>query len=443
MARIAAALFLIAYLFWFAGGGIGARFTGDDLMNLNFHLKPSFPRLLLSNLTFWSTAYRPMGGVFYAVVYRLAGFHPMPFRVVCFILLVANLALVYRVCARLAGAPEAGLMATLFVTYHAWFVNLYYSTGTVYELLCFGFYLAAFDYYTRSRSSGNPLRPGQWAVLLALYICALNSKELAVTFPLCLLCYECIWHGRGRQWRAPMVCALLTAVYIAGKLTGPGSLVANPAYRPAISASRYLHTFHLYLNVLFYQDHFFRDANTILLVVAMLAAAIWLRSRPLVFAWCFVLFSVLPFIFVPHYSGFFLYLPMVGWALYAGTGLAMLRRKLAPKLPGAVLFLLIAFALAPVHARESHKSMRVFSSADLPTTEMIAGLHSVLPSVRPGASLYFASDPFPVHTFDLVFLVRLFYDDLTISVARAKDGDPVGSQAYDAVFRWEDGTLRK
>ena len=443
-ARIAAALFLIGYLFWFAGGGLWARFTGDDLMNLNFHLKPSFAHLLLSNLTFWTTAYRPMGGVVYAAVYRLAGFHPMPFRAVCFVLLFANLALAYRLFARLGGSAEVGLLATLFVTYHAWFVNLYYSTGTIYELLCFGFYVAAFDYYVRIRGEGHGLRAGQWAVLLALYIGALNSKELAVTFPVCLLCYECIWHRRGIQWRAPVVCAILTGIYIVGKLTGVDSLVANPAYRPAISASRYLHTFHLYLNVLFYQDHFFRDANTILLVVLMLAAAIWLRSRVLVFAWCFVLFSVLPFIFVPHYSGFFLYLPMVGWALYAATCLAMLRRKFVPKLPGAVLFLVVAVVLEPVHGRESHKSIRVFSSADLPTTETIAALQTVQPSVKPGANIYFASDPFPAHTFDLVFLVRLFYDDLTISVARAKDGDPsTGGGPFDAVFRWEDGTLKK
>ena len=54
-------------------------------------------------------------------------------------------------------------------------------------------------------------------------------------------------------------------------------------------------------------------------VVLMLALAIWRKSRPLLFAWCFLMFSVLPFIFVPHYSGFFMYLPMVGWTLYAAT----------------------------------------------------------------------------------------------------------------------------
>jgi hypothetical protein len=239
------------------------------------------------------------------------------------------------------------------------------------------------------------------------------------------------------------ISALVTLPYVIGKLTGPDSLAANPLYRPAISAARYLHTFHLYLNVLFYQDHFFRDANTIILVVAMLALAIWRRSRPLLFAWFFILFSVLPFIFVPHYCGFFLYLPMAGWALYAATALEMLRQRFAQAIPPAVLFLAVAVALAPLHTRESRKSMHVFTSADLPTTETIAQLQRVQPSVPRGAYFYFESDPFPPKTFSLVFLVRLFYDDLTIQVARAQDGDPLEGGHFDAVFRWDDGKLVK
>jgi hypothetical protein len=439
-------------LFWFAGGGLRARFTGDDLMNLNFHLTPSFPRLVLSNLTYWSTAYRPMGGIVYVAIYRLLGFRPMPFRIVCFALLLGNLWLLYRVSLRLTGRREIALLATLLASYHAWLVNLYYSTGTIYELLCFAFYFAAFDYYLGIRQTGKMLNLRQWTWFLALYICALNSKELAVTLPLCLAAYEAIWHPPARglrasaRWlaqegRGAAVSALVTVPYVVGKLTGPGSLAANPLYRPAISPARYLHAFHLYLNVLFYRDHFFRDGNTILLVAAMLGLALWRRSRPLLFAWFFVLFSVLPFIFVPHYSGFFIYLPLAGWALYAATVLTMLRERFARAIPPAALFLALALALAPLHARESRTTMQVFDSAELPTSEMIAQLRRVEPSVPKGAHLFFESDPFPAMTFSLVFLVRLFYRDLTIEVARAKDGDAPGDRRFDAVFRWDDGKL--
>jgi hypothetical protein len=440
-ARFGPALFLVAYFFWFAGRGLWARFTGDDLMNLNFHLTPSLPELLRSNLTYWTTAYRPMGGIFYVAIYRLAGFHPMPFRAVCFALLLANLWLLYRVCLRLTGRHEIALLATMLATYHAWMVNLYYSTGTIYELLCFGFYFAAFDYYLGIRQTGQTLKFRQWAVFLGLYICALNSKELAVTLPLSLLCYELIWHEWKASARGVTISALVTLPFVIGKLTGPDSLVANPLYRPAISASRYLHTLPLYVNVLFYRDHVFRSGNTMVVVVAMLALAVWRKSRPLLFAWCFILFSVLPFIFVPHYSGFFMYLPMAGWALYAATCIEMLRERFARHVPVVVVVVLLALALAPLHARESHRTMQVFTSADLPTTEMIAQLRRLQPSLPKGALVFFESDPFPPKTFSLAFLVRLVYDDLTIQVARAKDGDPLTGGHFDSVFRWDDGKL--
>ncbi|HEX3745880.1 MAG TPA: glycosyltransferase family 39 protein [Bryobacteraceae bacterium] len=442
-ARFGPAVFLAAYFFWFAGGGLWARFTGDDLMNLEFHLTPSFPRLLLTNLTYWTTAYRPMGGIFYVAVYRLAGFHSMPFRVVCFVLLLANLWLFYRVCLRLTERREAALLATLLATYHAWLVNLYYSTGTVYELLCYGFYFAAFDYYLGIRQAGKTLGVRQWVCFLALYLAALDSKEMAVTLPLAILCYELLWHGGRGSVRGVAISAFVTLPYVIGKMTGAQSLANNPLYRPSISPAHYLHAFHLYLNVLFYQDHFFRDANTILLVVAMLAVAAWRRSRPLLFAWCFILFSVLPFIFIPHYTGFFLYIPIAGWALYIATGMEMLRQRYIRRLPAAAIFLTLAAGLAAVNLHESPRTMQVFTTMDIPSTEMIAQLRNVQPAMRRGAHVYFESDPFPPKTYSLLFLVRLVYDDLSIDVARAADGDPQSGGNFDAVYRWDAGRLVK
>jgi len=64
-------------------------------MNLNGAAIRGLPLLLLDNLRFWSTAYRPFGGVFYASLYRVFGFHPLPFRIACFALLGLNVAMLY------------------------------------------------------------------------------------------------------------------------------------------------------------------------------------------------------------------------------------------------------------------------------------------------------------------------------------------------------------
>lgn len=436
----AGAAFLAAYLFWFAGAGIGAPFTDNDLMNLTFHLEPGFGKLLLANVTYWSSAYRPLGGLVYVASYRIFGFTPLPLRIFCFALILANLYLLYRVCARLAPAEVAAL-AVLLVTYHAWFVDLYYSSGTVYELLCFAFYFGAFGYYVGIRQRGRMLSRGQWVVFLALYIAALDSKELAVTLPLSVAAYEWFWH-RWKELRGILWSAAVTVPYVIGKLSGPDSLAANPQYRPEIGVWRYIRTFDLYLNVLFYSGHFFRPGKSGILLALMALAAWRAKSRPMWFGWWFALFSVLPFIFIPHYSGFFMYLPAAGWALYIATALMLLRRRFAPRVPAAAVFVAVALALAPAHAAMSRETLRVFRSAELPTRELTAELRRVQPSLPHGAHVFFESDPFPPGNYWLTFLVRLNYDDPTIEVARRKDG-AAEQGSFDAVFRWEDGKLVK
>src|SRR5262249_37709188 len=136
-----------------------------------------------------------------------------------------------------------------------------------------------------------------------------------------------------REGRAVWITALLTAAYIPGKLLGPDSLVENSRYALQISPVRFLKTFHLYLNPLLYQDHRFHDSNTVQLLLAMLAIAAVLRSRVLLFAWCWLLLTILPVSFIAHYSAFFEYLPLAGWALYGATLLVIMRRALARLLP--------------------------------------------------------------------------------------------------------------
>jgi len=80
---IDASLVLLAFcwLLLFAHQGLWAPFSGDDLMNLHGYLTRSPASLLSDNLRYWSTAYRPLGGLFYVTLYRVFGFNPLPFRV--------------------------------------------------------------------------------------------------------------------------------------------------------------------------------------------------------------------------------------------------------------------------------------------------------------------------------------------------------------------------
>src|ERR1039458_5754133 len=466
---INALLVFIAFgwLLLFAHDGLRAQFSGDDLTNLHGDLSRSPASLMVDNLHYWSTSYRPLGGLFYITLYRWFGFNPLPFRVACFGLLALNLGLLWRFTRRLSGSREVAFLALLLAVYHAWFIDLYYSTGTVYDLLCYFFYLGAFNLYLGVRGQGLALASRHLGVLIALYVCALNAKEMAVSLPVMLAAYEVIYHWRalgetGRRWpwreaRGVLVTGLLTLPYVIGKLTASGNLAENPAYQLTISPGRYLHTFHLYLNPLLYQEHIFRDANTIQLLLAMLGIALWRRSRPLLFAWCFLLVSLLPVAFMAHYAAFFLYLPMAGWSLYAAVLLVLARRLLVSLLvhlgrvpAGRVqmvsvvaLPLVLALFLAPHHRHESAKTLPAFENFQPPSRRVAQELIALRPSLPRGARVLFMDNPFVGHEYFLTLLTRLLYRDMSISVEEMPlgQGPPAGHGHYDVVFSFQQGHL--
>ena len=442
---IHALLVFIAFgwLLLFAHNGLTAPFSGDDLMNLHGYLSRTPVSLMLDNLRYWSTSYRPLGGLFYVALYSWFGFDPLPFRVACFGLLALNLSLLRRFTLGLSGSREVAFLALLISAYHAWFVDLYYSTGTVYDLLCYSFYLGAFNVYLKVRAEGLVLSWRRLGVVAAFYVCALNAKEMAVSLPVMLAAYEILYHGRlCREGRGVLVTGLLTVPYIAGKLMGAGSLVENPAYRLTISPGRYLDAFHLYLNPLLYQEHVFRDPNTIQLLVGMLVAGLWTRSRPLLFAWCFLLASLLPVAFIAHYAAFFLYLPMAGWSLYAAVLLVTARKLVCRLLPAgrleiasiATLPVLLTLFLAPHHRQQGAKTLRIFESVQPPSRQLAKEMIALRPSLPRGARVLFVGDPFAKDEYLLLFLTRLLYRDMSITVERT----PLG-QRYDAVFTFQNG----
>lgn len=462
--RAAVAALIVCYFLYFAGPGIGAPFSRDDLMNLHRHLQAGLPRLLSSSLAYWSGEFRPLGGLFYVVLYRIFGFDPLPFRIACFLLLTVNLLLVYAVSRALSGSREIATLATLIFSFHAWFVDLYYSTGTVYDILCFLFYFSALAWYVGIRQAGRQLRVLEWAGILVLYVCALDSKEMAVTLPLALVAYELLYHwpfGGAKplpkellRGALPILAvAAITVPYAIGKLAS-GTLAGNPAFHPDVSFVHFLHGFNLYTNILLYTRGVMRSVHTALILAIMLELALLARSRTLAFCWCFVLFSTLPFVFIPHWSGFFLYMPMLGWALYAATALvtardALLSHRLWAFVPQtrtavqAVTFAAVALALAPLHARQLPQAKAIFFSVQPPARAVAAELARVQPRLPDHARVLFLNDTFPDRGYWLLFLVRLQYHDLGIEVARQAPAQSFEPAGWDVILVWDGAKLRQ
>jgi len=434
---------------WFAGAGLHAYFTSDDTMNLYGYWSEPWRDLLVANLAYYSPLYRPMGGLFYRAVFAVFGFNPLPFRVACFALLLINLALLYATARTLAASRDVGLLAALAGSYHAGFEDLYYNTGMVYDLLCYLFYVGALLGYCHARRAGRRLGWPQAILVVASYVCALNSKEVAVTLPAVILIYEWIYHrpklsNRGllgwisRELWLVWLLAAMTVPFLFGKLSSASPFSGIPDYELHISPARYLDAYRHYLDIASYhRSAWFTASGALLLWAAMLLIAARGRRKVLWFSFFFILVSVLPVIFItPRGTISVLYLPYLGWALYAAALLVAMREalgaglaRLAPRLSalGARMQPLtsaVTFAAAAVLLCGAHRA-NTFPAQTQPVIGSTADqIHRLLPQLPANGRILFLDDPFPADDWTLPTLIRLSYGDRTIHVDRVKRMSP-------------------
>jgi hypothetical protein len=464
-ARIAATLVICA-TFAFAADGLWAYFAPDDMMNLYGAWSNSAADVLQGD--------RPLGALVYRGLFAMFGLNPLPYRVVCFALMLANAGLLFVLCAGLTHKREVGVLACLIGAYHAHLADLYYSTGTAYDLLCYFFTFLALVIYMRIRESGRYHTWRQNGVLLILYLCALGSKEMAVVLPVYVTIYEWLYQGEIRHsW--PNLCKWLvhgaqffwistaiTILYLVVKLAGPHSMIANPAYTPHISMHVVMAGWRHYLTDLFYGAITFNSAKVVMLWAMLIGLAVLARRRELVFAWCVIWIGALPFIFIAPRGFFVVYLTLPGWYLYAGASLVMMRDWLLQSLPRwakwfdvrpeqLLLFVTVAALLVPLHRREKliGNGWPIVAEAHFggPVRPVIEQLALQKRSLPRGARVLFLSDPYPTDEWILTFMFRLYYKDKEIRVDRAKVWPELANAEvraqYDRVFVLDTGGLRE
>jgi len=466
MLSVLAGLCIVAYFLILAGEGVFAYFSPDDLMNLYSAWTQPAVAAIKGNILFFSGFYRPMGGVFYRALYAMAGFNPLPFRIACYFLMVVNLYLCYCLAKRLTGSREIGLLATLIACYHARFADLYYSTGAVYDLLCFTFFYGAFLYYVRIRQAGKVLSIGEIGICCLLYVAALNSKEMAVTLPIFIAAYEWLYHRPAtlRSARIVLVMAIITILSIAGKTMGPERMTTNPDYRPSVSLRHYVEAFQNYAGKLFYKEEWFTSSLGLSLLLALLVIAWTSKSPHLKLSWLIIALGILPIAFIAPRGGFVLYVPMFGWALFGATMLVALRKLArigilatgrmplaawrAVRIPAsirfdqAILFIVVAVGLAWVHRSHYDRNwLRAQPQKELRSSvDRLRRLHPTLPK---GAKLLFLNEPFAMDAeWQLRGLLQLAYEDrnLDVQILPRMDSQP-DLFRFDYIFKYTDATV--
>ena len=474
-------LFIACFFLFFTWRGFLVYYTGDDLMNLYGYWSQPVSALVKGNILFWTTYYRPFGGIIYRSLFAMFGFNPYPEYGVFFGAMLCNLWLAYRLFSRLGGTREFGAIATLLYAFHGKFDYLYYNGGSMYDVFCFLFYSSALLIYLRARSQGRFL--GVWGSLgfLVCLVCALNSKEMAITLPAIVLLYELLFHPpdlRGfrsafgwlvREGRMVLLGAFCVLIYLPAKL-GAGGLAQDIAYVPRYTLARWLEDTGTFLADVVYRNDPtkplgvapFSAAGIAIFYIVLLGIAWWLRSRVALFGILFFTITALPVSFIPPRLGFVLYLPMAGLALFGAVCLVRFKESLVRliseavppnrstagavesqnKWPGSAiaLFLATAVIMGAINYRYWPKAPDPASSNYKITVDQFSRLYPTLPH---GSRLLFVHTPLD-STYDMVFLLRMYYRDvdLFLTEINGPEGQRIPMEKlgnYDHIFDYENG----
>ena len=344
-------IILIAYFLHFALPALGEGFVEDEITSIWTHWFPGSSKSLWANICFWKGIGRPGGALYYLPLYHFFGLNPQPYRIAQISILAASIPIAYYLARLIASSRSIAFLAVLAFCYHGRLANLVLSGAFSYDVLCGFFYFAALTYYIHIREKGLLLRPMQWVGFLALYICALNAKEMAVTLPVVVFIYELLKYPHGLErpkfsrWilhcASPALTAgIITAVYCYNKIYGLGfagnfstevvEYRLNPSRPDSWVIATLLepftprYTWHRFIesNTRFFSELFYLAPNHVL--AGEMLVAIW----ALLFAYAFlrrdhalqlmafwVVITPLPLAFLTPRGGGRLYIPLFGWAM--------------------------------------------------------------------------------------------------------------------------------
>ena len=470
--KFALAVCLAAYFLAFNWASLRVHFALDDISNIGHYYEYSPWQLVLSNFLPWRGDSRPMGGLYYIPIYHFAGLNPVPYQAVLLAILLVNVYLVYCFARQLGASEIAAGLAALASCYHGGIANLYYNAAFIFDAMCCVFYLAAFCYYLRFRNRGQLLGPIQTIVFLGLFLCALNSKEMAVSIPPMLLIYEFLYHPpkafnvstllawvRGPA-RMSLIAGVLDLADIYGKMFGPVPMISAESYHPVFTLDRLKAFQSGAMRDLFYSWDSTPGWKEILVLWTVLAAlAWWTRKRPVLpLLFWFLVIIAIPIEFLPGKGQACLTLLMVGGAIFVavvfasavewidrllvqGFGVpAAVRYFVTVALVGAALFIWVRDQR---RLREfiGHEPM---TSLGFETWDLIEQLRASDYRAKPGGLVVFTEDPFP-NTYDMYFLARLWVHDRTVIVHASRQG-PLPDDALakaDAVFAFHDRKLAR
>lgn len=440
--NLAVAVSLFVYFICFNWGSLRVHFALDDLGNIGHYYEYSPWQMVLSNFLPWRGDSRPLAGLYYIPIYHFAGLNPVPYQAVLLLIVLATVYATYYLARLLGSSALAAWLAAIVVCYHGGIANLYYNAAFVFDALCALFYVLTLAYYIRIRRQGDLLGAKQTITFLALFLCALNSKEMAVTIPIMILVYEWLYHPL-KDWRPSTLLAwlpgpgrivifagLLDLADIYGKLSGPTAMTHAESYHPVFTLGRLRDFQVVALHDITFHSQWTPGWPGLLVIYAALAYLAWLRSGPPILRFLFwlLIFVPIPLDFLVGKSQACLTIMMIAVAMFIavvftdatsaitdflGRGFRfepLVRQTLTGALVAAVLYFWVG---AQIRLRRDTGGTPM-TSLGFETWDIIEQMRASTFHPRPHTSAIFVEDPF--HSLDMYFLARLWFDERSVTL---------------------------
>lgn len=425
----------VMLLWWQAGYGLHTSFFPDDVMNMLGAFRLSWWHVATDLLWPGSGAYRPAGAFFYRSLYDIFGLTPFPFHLCAFLIQTANLAVLWIYTLRKTGQVEAAMAASMLFSYHAYLSDIYASTGTIYDQICFLFFFGAL--LMRDRK-------GAVMSLIGFVVCtvlALSSKEIAVLLPAALLLEDLLEGGRNRiDWRAIILASVLSAISLARGFVVMGEASQFDAYTPRLSWDRATSNLAHYFGLLFLRPAAL-DADKALTICGLLVLlAIAIRKRTVTLGLGLFGLGLIPALLVPQRSLYMLYVPMSGLALALGTAIAVGVSKipLRPAIRLAGLAVVLGAAVVQFHAAFRENALVWVHREERLIADFAGAMRQAYPSLPKGAKILFVDDTFTPDDYNIELTMPLIYRDTTLHIQRVKRlGRAPDLAAFDYVLRYE------
>ncbi len=322
---------LVVIVWWQYAWSLQAFLFPDDFFNFALARGFSFPGCL-SAILLVKLALRPVWIGCYTIMQHLFNLNAVAYHALTLILHVLNGLQVYVLTRQLTSSRFASLVSCSVVAYQISVVDIFGNFSNLSGMLVALFCWRVMIWYIESRGAWGWKQYATWWVFLL----ALGSNESAVVLPVILTCYELLWFSKkegtllGRavkeMARRLWFYYLAAGVFFVQQLMLQLFIHREGSYTCVFSVQSWCN------GMIFFLREWYGSWPAWLLVglsVAAVVLAILMKNRVLMLAWCYVLVTFLPFVFLVHHlASFYWYLPQFGMALYTGQLLQSIRVRL-------------------------------------------------------------------------------------------------------------------